>query len=229
MLLLKLLCGNSGRGGNVFLKQSLVRGVWVYYSWIPIWRRYNGLRIVLNNQRMNDPANMPSRGSVQFSAVPSGPALGFSVGRLGRHWWNTWVYYIQYYMCAKYLRGEQSLTLSRLRGCRMWVEGEEGRSENEDDGPQERRPLQTIANAHKRKMRRQKRTGKYCLKSLKVWNVSRRVWVKGIGGGMRTLVICKNNKCPPLQHNHVKLNTQKDILCYWLTQGGWGEKIVKER
>ena len=93
---LKLLCGNSGREGNVFLKQSLVRGVWVYYSWIPIWRRYNGLRIVLNNQRMNDPANMPSRGSVQFSAVPSGPALGFSVGRLehlGRHLWNTWVYY----------------------------------------------------------------------------------------------------------------------------------------
>ena len=120
---LKLLCGNSGRGGNVFLKQSLVRGVWVYYSWIPIWRRYNGLRIVLNNQRMNDPANMPSRGSVQFSAVPSGPALGFSVETLG----PTFVKHLgvlQYYMCAKCLRGEQSLTLSRLRGCRMWVEGE---------------------------------------------------------------------------------------------------------
>ena len=29
---LKLLCGNWERGGNVFLKQSLVRGVWVYYS-----------------------------------------------------------------------------------------------------------------------------------------------------------------------------------------------------
>ena len=42
-------------------------------------------------------------------------------------------------------------------------------------------------------MRRQKRTGKYCLKSLEVWNVSRRVWVKGIGEGMRTLVICENN------------------------------------
>ena len=58
---------------------------------------------MLNNQRMNDPANMPSRGSVQFSAVPSGPALGFSVGcleHLGRH-----LGVLQYYMCAKCLGG----------------------------------------------------------------------------------------------------------------------------
>ena len=39
----------------------------------------------------------------------------------------------------------------------------------------------------------------------------------------------QKQQCPPLQHNHVKLNTQKDVLCYWLTQGGRGEKIVKER
>ena len=120
-------------------------------------------------------------------------------------------------MWAKCLRGEQSLTLSRLRGCRMWVEGEEGRSENEDDGAQECRPLQTIANAHKRKMRRQKRTGKYCLKSLKVWNVSSRVWVKGIGEGMRTLVICENNNallCITITWNYPRENRFLVLLAY---------------